>query len=277
MALLMRTQLRSSANEVLISPIAYKRARHDPRHGRWCSSSGADPRRLSPTTSCAHDRRARHGVPAAERGLELVLRCSAGALPDAQLLRRRRAADTGWTAYPPLSIQAPGNGQDYWILSLHLLTVSTCRSGQLPRDDPQHAHARHDMDALPLFVWSIELYAWLIMAVMPVCAAADYPASRPLDLHRRLGHQTDFFNPGRRRLGVLYQHAFWFFGHPEVTSSCCPAFGMIWRSFPSSPASRIFGYKAIVASTVAIGFFSMLVWAHHMFTVGCRSRCRRGS
>src|SRR4029450_7405670 len=67
---------------------------------------------------------------------------------------------------------------------------------------------------------------------------------------------------------VLYQHAFWFFGHPEVYVIVLPAFGIISEVLPVFARKPIFGYKAIVASTVAIGFFSMLVWAHHMFTVG---------
>ena len=80
--------------------------------------------------------------------------------------------------------------------------------------------------------------------------------------------QTDFFNPENGGSAVLYQHAFWFFGHPEVYIIVLPAFGIISEVLPVFARKPIFGYKAIVASTVAIGFFSMLVWAHHMFTVG---------
>jgi cytochrome c oxidase subunit 1 len=80
--------------------------------------------------------------------------------------------------------------------------------------------------------------------------------------------QTDFFDPESGGSAVLYQHAFWFFGHPEVYIIVLPAFGIISEVLPVFARKPIFGYKAIVASTVAIGFFSMLVWAHHMFTVG---------
>ena len=180
------------------------------------------------------------------------------------------AADTGWTAYAPLSIQAPGNGQDLWILSLHLLTVSTV-AGAVNFIVTIHNMRTRGMTwtRMPLFVWSILLFGWLIMAVMPVLSAAltmlllDRGISiGPVDV------QTDFFNPEDGGSAVLYQHAFWFFGHPEVYIIVLPAFGMISEVLPVFARKPIFGYKAIVASTVAIGFFSMLVWAHHMFTIG---------
>jgi cytochrome c oxidase subunit 1 len=118
-------------------------------------------------------------------------------------------------------------------------------------------------------VWSIELYAWLIMAVYPVLSAAltllllDRGVSiGPWDV------QTNFFNPEGGGSPILYQHAFWFFGHPEVYIIVLPAFGIISEVLPVFARKPVFGYKAIAFSTVAIGFFSMLVWAHHMFTVG---------
>ncbi|MEO5708205.1 MAG: cytochrome c oxidase subunit I [Nocardioidaceae bacterium] len=180
------------------------------------------------------------------------------------------AADTGWTAYPPLSIQAPGSGQDLWILSLHLLTVSTVAGAVNFIVTITNMRTRGmSWTRMPLFVWSILIYGWLIMAVMPVLAAAltmlllDRGVSiGPLDV------QTNFFNPADGGSSVLYQHAFWFFGHPEVYIIVLPAFGIISEVLPVFARKPIFGYKAIVASTVAIGFFSMLVWAHHMFTVG---------
>jgi cytochrome c oxidase subunit I len=180
------------------------------------------------------------------------------------------AAQTGWTAYPPLSIQAPGNGQDYWILSLHLLTVSTVL-GAINFLVTIHNLRTPGMTwtRLPLFTWSIEIYSWLIMAVMPVLSAA----LTMLLLDRGVSIagnevQTHFFNPDSGGSALLYQHAFWFFGHPEVYIIVLPAFGIISEVLPVFARKPIFGYKAIVASTVAIGFFSMLVWAHHMFTVG---------
>jgi cytochrome c oxidase subunit 1 len=80
--------------------------------------------------------------------------------------------------------------------------------------------------------------------------------------------QTSFFDPADGGAPVLYQHAFWFFGHPEVYIMALPAFGIVSEVLPVFARKPIFGYKAVAFSTVAIGFFSMLVWAHHMFTVG---------
>ena len=123
---------------------------------------------------------------------------------------------------------------------------------------------------MPLFVWSIYLYAWLHgIVILPVLAAGltllllDEAASRfgPWDV------QTHFFNPEEGGSPVLYQHAFWFFGHPEVYMMVLPAFGIISEVLPSSHASPCSATRPS-PSTVAIGFFSMLVWAHHLFTVG---------
>ena len=180
------------------------------------------------------------------------------------------AADTGWTAYAPLSIQAPGNGQDLWILSLHLITVSTV-AGAVNFIVTIHNMRTRGMSwtRLPLFVWSVLLFGWLIMAVMPVLSAGL--TMLLLDRGISIGSwdiQTDFFNPDAGGSALLYQHAFWFFGHPEVYIIVLPAFGIISEVLPVFARKPIFGYKAIVLSTVAIAFFSMLVWAHHMFTVG---------
>ena len=115
---------------------------------------------------------------------------------------------------------------------------------------------------LPLFVWTIEVYAWLLVAVLPTLSAG----LTLLLLDRQFG--TDFFLPDDGGQPLLYQHAFWFFGHPEVYIMILPAFGVISEVLPVFCRKPIFGYKAIAFSTVAIGFFSLLVWAHHMFTVG---------
>ena len=180
------------------------------------------------------------------------------------------AADTGWTAYPPLSTQAPGNGQDLWILSLHILSASTL-AGAINFIVTIHNLRTRGMTwmRLPLFVWSIELYAWLLIAILPVLSAGL--TLLLLDRGISLGPwdvQTHFFDAAEGGAPVLYQHAFWFFGHPEVYVIILPAFGIISEVLPVFARKPVFGYKAIAASTVAIGFFSMLVWAHHLFTVG---------
>ena len=180
------------------------------------------------------------------------------------------AAQAGWTAYPPLSEQTPGHGQDLWILSLHILTFSSL-AGAINFIVTIHNLRTRGMTwtRMPLFVWSIEMYAWLLMAILPVLAAGltllllDRGVSiGPWDV------QTHFFDPAEGGSPILYQHAFWFFGHPEVYVIVLPAFGIISEVLPVFARKPIFGYKAIAASTVAIAFFSMLVWAHHMFTVG---------
>src|SRR5438270_4509825 len=115
---------------------------------------------------------------------------------------------------------------------------------------------------LPLFVWTIEIYAVLILPALTVLAVAE----SLLLLDRQVG--THFFDPAHGGNAVLYQHMFWFFGHPEVYIMVLPAMGVISEVIPVFSRKPIFGYKAIAFSTVAIGFYSMLVWAHHMFSVG---------
>jgi cytochrome c oxidase subunit 1 len=173
------------------------------------------------------------------------------------------AARTGWTAYPPLSVQSPGNGQDLWILALHVLTLASL-AGAINfivtianMRTPGMSWTR-----MPLFIWAIGTYAVLLVAVLPTLSAG----LTLLLLDRQAG--THFFLPEEGGNAVLYQHVFWFFGHPEVYIMVLPAFGMISEIIPVFARKPIFGYKAVAFSTAGIAFFSMLVWAHHMFTVG---------
>jgi cytochrome c oxidase subunit 1 len=176
------------------------------------------------------------------------------------------AARGGWTSYPPNSVYMEGNGQDLWILSIHILTASSL-AGAINFIVTIHNLRTRGMSwtRIPLFVWSIEVYAALLIAVLPTLSAGV----TLLLLDRQAG--TNFFVPSEGGSAVLYQHAFWFFGHPEVYIMILPAFGIISEVLPVFARKPIFGYKAIAFSTVAIGFFSMLVWAHHMFTVGMPS------
>jgi cytochrome c oxidase subunit 1 len=175
------------------------------------------------------------------------------------------ASKSGWYGYPPLSEEAfsPGNGQDLWILSLHLVAISSLLGAI------NFICTIHNMRApgmswmrLPLFVWAIEIYSVLLLLVIPVIGVG----LTFLLLDRQAG--THFFIPGEGGNAVLYQHLFWFFGHPEVYIIILPAMGVISEVIPVYSRKPIFGYKAIAFSTVAIGFYSMLVWAHHMFSVG---------
>jgi cytochrome c oxidase subunit 1 len=175
------------------------------------------------------------------------------------------AANTGWTAYPPLSLISAGNGQDLWILSLHILTISTVAGAINFIVTIQNMRARGmTWTRIPLFVWSIYVYAWLLLLVLPALTAG----LTALLLERQFPGTFHFFSPEAGGSPVLYQHVFWFFGHPEVYIMILPAMGIVSEILPVFSRKPIFGYKAIAFATIAIGFFSLLVWAHHMFTVG---------
>ena len=173
------------------------------------------------------------------------------------------APSAGWTSYPPLATQTPGVGQDLWILSLHVLSISSL-AGAINFIVTIHNMRTAGMTwmRLPLFVWSIITYGYLLVAVLPVLSAG----LTLMLLDRQAG--THFFEPDEGGSAVLYQHVFWFFGHPEVYIMILPAMGIISEVIPVFARKPIFGYTAIAVSTIAIGFYSMLVWAHHMFTVG---------
>jgi cytochrome c oxidase subunit I len=174
------------------------------------------------------------------------------------------AAASGWTAYVPLStLHSPGNGQDLWILSLHILSISSF-VGAINFIVTIHNMRTAGMSwmRIPLFCWGILTYAWMLVVVLPVLSVG----LTMMLLDRQAG--THFFDPAHGGSAILYQHVFWFFGHPEVYIMVLPAMGMISEIIPVFARKPIFGYKAVALSTVGIWFFSMLVWAHHMFAVG---------
>ncbi|MBA3366088.1 MAG: cytochrome c oxidase subunit I [Actinobacteria bacterium] len=173
------------------------------------------------------------------------------------------APQSGWTSYPPLSVYTQGNGQDLWILSLHILTLASL-AGAINFIVTIHNMRTRGMTwmRIPLFVWTIEVYSILLVLVLPALSAG----LTLLLLDRQAG--THFFIPSEGGNAVLYQHVFWFFGHPEVYIMILPAMGIISEVIPVFARKPIFGYKAIAISTAVIGFYSLLVWGHHMFTVG---------
>jgi cytochrome c oxidase subunit I len=174
------------------------------------------------------------------------------------------AARSGWTAYTPLSSEgfSPGHGQDLWILGIHLTSLASL-AGAI-----NFIVTIHNMRApgmtwmrIPLFVWAIEAYAVLLVLALPTVSAA----ATLLLLDRQAGQE--FFAPENGG-SLLWQHMFWFFGHPEVYIMVLPAMGIVSEVIPVFSRKPIFGYKAVAFSTIGIAFASMLVWAHHMFTVG---------
>src|SRR5262249_53703203 len=117
---------------------------------------------------------------------------------------------------------------------------------------------------MPLFVWTILTYAIMLVLVLPVIGAG----LTMLLLDRNFPGTINFFDPKDGGNALLYQHVFWFFGHPEVYIMILPAMGIISEVIPVFSRKPIFGYKAVAFATIGIAFVSMLVWAHHLFTVG---------
>src|SRR6266576_2450979 len=177
------------------------------------------------------------------------------------------AARAGWYSYPPLSERAfePGNGQDLWILALHLTTISSIL-GAINFIVTIHNLRAPGMGwmRLPLFVWSIYVYSILILIALTELAGA----LTLLLLDRKAG--THFFLPSEGGSAVLYQHMFWFFGHPEVYIMVLPAFGILSEVIPVFSRKPIFGYKATTWRGNVIRDTAMLfaLGAVGVFTIG---------
>jgi cytochrome c oxidase subunit 1 len=183
----------------------------------------------------------------------------------ASFLVKGGAANSGWTAYTPLSGESysPNLGQDMWILGIHLTSLGSI-AGAINFIVTIHNMRTRGMTwmRIPIFVWTIEAYSVLLVLALPTISAA----ATLLLLDRQTG--TSFFEPAEGGSQILWQHMFWFFGHPEVYIMVLPAMGMLSEIIPVFSRKPIFGYKAVAFSTIGIAFASMLVWAHHMFTVG---------
>ena len=181
-------------------------------------------------------------------------------------LAKGGAASCSWTCYPPLSETqySPGNGIDLWILSLHILSIASL-IGAINFVCTIHNMRTAGMSymRIPLFIWGILTYAMMLILVLPVLSGGL--TLLLLDRHFPGVH---FFKPDQGGNALLWQHVFWFFGHPEVYIMILPAMGIVSEILPVFSRKPIFGYKAIAFSTLGIGFVSMLVWAHHLFTVG---------
>jgi cytochrome c oxidase subunit 1 len=168
----------------------------------------------------------------------------------------------GWTLYPPLSLQT-GDALPMAIFAVHLMGASSIMGAIniivtiLNMRAPGMTLLR-----MPLFVWTWLITAYLLIAVMPVLAGA---VTMLLTDHF---FGTSFFNAAGGGDPVMFQHIFWFFGHPEVYIMILPAFGIVSEIIPTFSRKPLFGYDTMVYATASIAFLSFIVWAHHMFTVG---------
>lgn len=169
----------------------------------------------------------------------------------------------GWTAYAPLSTTYGPQSTDFFIFSIHLMGISSimgainviatilnCRTPSMK------------LMQMPLFVWTWLITAFLLIAVMPVLAGVV----TMMLMDRHFG--TSFFNAAGGGDPVLFQHVFWFFGHPEVYIMILPSFGIISEIIPTFSRKPLFGYASMVYATASIAILSLMVWAHHMFTTG---------
>jgi cytochrome c oxidase subunit 1 len=174
------------------------------------------------------------------------------------------AADFGWYAYSPLTdaINSPGFGADLWFVGLAvaglgtilgavnmITTVITLRAPGMT------------MFRMPIFTWNILVTSFLVLLAFPILTAAIFGVLAD----RKFGAQI--FEPSNGG-AILWQHLFWFFGHPEVYIVALPFFGIITEIIPVFSRKPIFGYKGLVGATIAIGALSGTVWAHHMFATG---------
>ncbi|GAA1520193.1 cytochrome c oxidase subunit I [Kribbella lupini] len=187
-----------------------------------------------------------------------------GLIASAGFLTPQGAADFGWTAYSPLSdvTRSPGIGGDLWIMGLWMAglgtilgavnfvtTVITMRAPGMT------------MFRMPIFTWNILVTSILVLIAFPILAGALLM----LEADRRLGAQV--FHAGNGG-ALLWQHLFWFFGHPEVYIIALPFFGIITEILPVFSRKPVFGYVGLVAATLSIALLSTAVWAHHMFVTG---------
>jgi cytochrome c oxidase subunit 1 len=172
------------------------------------------------------------------------------------------APAAGWTLYPPLVLQS-GQAFPMAIFAIHLMGASSIMGAiNVIVTIVNLRTPGMTLLKMPLFSWSWLITAYLLIAVMPVFAGSVTMLLTDYYFH------TSFFNAAGGGDPVLFQHVFWFFGHPEVYIMILPAFGIVSEIIPTFSRKPIFGYEAMVYAIASIAFLSFIVWAHHMFTVG---------
>ncbi|WP_020158315.1 cytochrome c oxidase subunit I [Methylobacter marinus] len=171
----------------------------------------------------------------------------------------------GWFMYPPLTLTAysPGDNADFWLLGIGFIEISAIAGaieiivGTLKTRPPGMS-----LDKLPIFGWAMLVFAGMIVVAFP----AVILATMFLEIERSFG--WPFFTASRGGDPLLWQHLFWFFGHPEVYIIFLPAAGLVSMIVPAMARTPIIGYKLIVVALIATGFFSFGLWVHHMFATG---------
>src|SRR5690554_133064 len=173
------------------------------------------------------------------------------------------APDFGWTFYAPLSTTYAPPSVLFFVFAIHIMGASSIMGAiNIIATILNMRAPGMTMMKMPMFVWTWLITAFLLITVMPVLAGAVTMVL----MDARFG--TSFFDAAGGGDPVLFQHVFWFFGHPEVYIMILPAFGIISAIIPTFARKPLFGYSSMVYATAAIAFLSFVVWAHHMFTVG---------
>jgi cytochrome c oxidase subunit 1 len=175
------------------------------------------------------------------------------------------APDFGWTGYAPVSnaVYSPGAGADLWIMGLALTGVSTTLTAINVTTTVISLRAPGmTMFRMPLFVWTMLVTAVLMYLTFPIITVAFALLFIDRNFH------SVFFEPSEGGVPILWQHLFWFFGHPEVYIVVLPFFGCVSEIVPVFSRKPVFGYTAFVLATLGIGAYSMTTWAHHMYAVG---------